>query len=334
MKKIAIYTMMMAAAMLTACKTEEPKNEAQGVTVELSFPLVDEMGESVDTDVDDNDNGNDNDNADMPKKAPGDPGTVTNDWVKPRYLYILVSAKSGDTNYMAAKKVTAAEWTKQDGNERYDNVISEGSKTTQKYDVTLPGVSLTNNTYYVYAIASPYELTFSRSINWASTGTAADLTLKTANALSQEQIEDLTYTIPNVAGKTRSQILRSIFSTRATTAARPMNAFQPTCELYHTASLLDLNWSNDAGFTSATLVLGNFAKSGLYCFKPGFTGSDTYTETITLTEATKYYGRYSTYVAQVSSLTVNYNSTSKTAAVNTGADAGKNTWQRVLWTVE
>ncbi len=68
--------MMMAAAMLTACKTEEPKNEAQGVTVELSFPLVDEMGESVDTDVDDNDNdnANDNDNVNMPKKAPGYPG--------------------------------------------------------------------------------------------------------------------------------------------------------------------------------------------------------------------------------------------------------------------
>lgn len=323
MRKYTLYMALLAITLLAACKNNEPQSASQ--TFDISFDLSGAYADVVDTDI----NG---EAQAAPLRMPGDPGDTTLTWLNPKYLYMIICSKSGSQNYMAAAKVSDAEWVRSGATSTYDHAPA--------YKVTVLGSQMENSTYYVYAIASPYELTFNQSVSfpeYSSLNQEKGMELQGANALSNEQILNLTYTIPTVAGKTKSEVQRTIFSTVGANAKRTQTAIQPRCVLYHTASLLDVNWSNDARFACSTLRLGTFYSSGLYCFKPGATGGgSTYTEDIVLAEDTKYYGRYATYVGQVSTLTVKDESDHilKSAAVNIGADATINTWQRILWIVK
>lgn len=325
MKKITIYTLLLAAGLMTACRSEEPQNMAKGDTVEISFPLMSDYSDMVSIDMD----------GELvrvpmrlPSDLPGDPGNAPEQsFIKPQHFYILTTTKSGVTTYTAATHVTGAAW-------KAATATTYEHPTT--YHISLPSASMDDGKYYVYAIASPWELTFSQDITWTDVPSAANINIDMthSSSITKETIDNLTFSIPTGTSKKNSEVLRNIFSTVGANAECSQTSFQPRRVLYHTASLLDINWSNEAGFSSTTLRLGDFASDKIYCFKPGAAaGAATYTEDVTLNPETQHYGRYATYVAKVPNLTATCGSVSKTAAVNPGPDANLNTWQRILWKV-
>lgn len=358
MKRYIIYTALMAAMVLTGCKGHnEVEEPVEGQEITLSFSMASEVQLP-------------NNAAAAPSRIPGDPGK--DDFVAPENLYFVVwaQAKDGDTKYMRTVRVeglTPSNWTHA-GNGIYN-------LTDKQYKFKLPksggSVSLlTNDAFYVYGFASTENLldgshqlggiTFNEYV--------ADQELTSDGAAEKATLDGLAYSIPSGVDtpEKKRDFFRSMYSTALSETSHNQMATSPTIRLRHTAARLDINWECEtattglpkdqtspltANSTWEIALASDIMPSSFSLFQPGnnVTGSNAWSETITIDEGMRYNGRYVTYLPMPTTPTFTVTSSddainpdgadavakkTKTLDLEAGSNVNYATWLRALWTIK
>lgn len=353
MKKI-LYIISLAAVVLTACKgqneAEQPITEGEGQEITLCFSMDNNIDERA---------------AGAPaRRLPGDPGK--DDFIAPTNLYFILWVQTtGGTKMMTAVKetgLTAANW------EHNGTGIYTLKDKTYKLTIPKDGVNvqqLEGGVFHVFAFASTQDLSnVGDTINYtvfSETEKTSGRTI-TLTSTTLAGLQALTYAIPGGVStqEAKRTFFRSIYSTALSETSHNQMATSPTIRLRHTAARLDINWECDEtkhpkGLNPAstwTLALAsNIMPTAFSLFQPGnnATGTESWSETITINEGNRYNGRYVTYLPMPTTPT--FTVTSSADAINpegaddiakktmslplsAGADTNFATWMRALWTIK
>lgn len=325
--------MLLTAVVLTACKgkneAEQPIVEGEGQEITLCFSMDNTL--SLDEHA-----------AGAPmRKLPGDPGK--DDFIVPTHLYFAVWVTTNGHNYMKTCHIENAAWA------HVGNGIYQHGTT---YKLKLPSKELTDGMFHVFAYATSVPMTTTPSFE--GTYTEGDTIKETTTTLAT--LQALTYALPVGVGTqdAKRDFFRSIYSTALSETSHNQMATSPTIRLRHTAARLDINWECDEtahpkGLTpnsTWTLALAsNIMPTSFSLFQPGnnATGTESWSETITINEGNRYNGRYVTYLPMPTTptFTVTSNrdnldgaSASKTMELTAGSDVNFATWMRALWTIK
>lgn len=352
MTKKLLYMMLMAAVVLTACKgqneAEQPIVEGEGQEITLCFSMDNTL--SLDERA-----------AGAPaRRLPGDPGK--DDFVAPTDLYFILWVQTtGGTKMMTAVKetgLTAANW------EHNGTGIYTLKDKTYKLTIPKDGQNvqqLAGGVFHVFAFASTQDLrNVGDTINYTVFSETEKTSGRTITTTSIElaTLQTLTYAIPDDVSTqdAKRTFFRSIYSTALSETSHNQMATSPTIRLRHTAARLDINWECDEtahehGLTpnsTWTLALAsNIMPTSFSLFQPGnnATGTESWSETITINEGNRYNGRYVTYLPMPTTPTFTVTSDddtdkldgenySKSLPLAAGSDVNFATWMRALWTIK